>query len=229
MVDGAAAGPWIALALLGALHGVNPGMGWLFAVALGMQQGRGRAVWRALGPLAVGHAGAIVVAVALAAAIGTALPPRALRWGVAAALLALGVRQLRRRHAHPRAGGMRVGWRALAAWSFLVASAHGAGLMAVPFAVDAGAVPPVAEAHAAPMHAASHAHGAVPGTAPGGALRLTLLATLVHTAAYLLVTGMLAVVVYERAGLRLLRRAWVNLDLLWAGALVATAAATLLP
>jgi hypothetical protein len=48
--------PWIALLGMGAVHGLNPGMGWLFAVALGCQEGSARAVWRALPPLALGHA-----------------------------------------------------------------------------------------------------------------------------------------------------------------------------
>ena len=48
----------------------------------------------------------------------------------------------------------------------------------------------------------------------------------VHTAGYLLVTGMIAVIVYERVGLRFLRTAWVNLDLIWAVALVITGVGT---
>ena len=123
--------PWLALAGLGALHGVNPGMGWLFAVALGLQEGRARAVWRALPPLALGHALAIALAVAVAAAIGGIIPVAPLRWGVAAVLLGFGLLRLRF-HRHPRYGGMRVGPRQLTIWSFLMATAHGAGLMILP-------------------------------------------------------------------------------------------------
>src|SRR5689334_18982593 len=47
---------WQAMVLLGAYHGINPGMGWLFAVALGLQQGSARGVWRALPPIVAGHA-----------------------------------------------------------------------------------------------------------------------------------------------------------------------------
>jgi hypothetical protein len=197
--------PWAALLLLGAAHGMNPGMGWLFAVALGLQQQDRRAVWRALLPLAAGHALAIAAAVGLAAAAGVVLPPRELRWVVAAALLAMGAFHLAR-HRHFRWGGMRVGARDLTIWSFLMASAHGAGLMALPVVLGAG--------HAA--HVAGHsAHG------------MGLLASGVHAAGYLLATGAIAVVVYERLGLRLLGRAWVNLDVLWAGALVVAAVVTL--
>ncbi|MBC7842876.1 MAG: hypothetical protein H7099_11210 [Gemmatimonadaceae bacterium] len=204
---------------LGALHGVNPGMGWLFAVALGLQQGERRAVWRALPPLAAGHAMAITVAVAVAIGLGRVLPATAMRWGVVVALAGLGVWQLCR-HRHPRYGGMRVGARELTTWSFLVATAHGAGLMAAPFALQA-------QCGANAIHCdSSHAahHGAVAAvTAPA------LAATAVHTVGYLIVTVLLALVVHRHAsggaGLSVLRRAWVNLDMMWAVALVLTAAA----
>lgn len=238
--------PWVALLLLGALHGLNPGMGWLFAVALGLQQEERRAVWRALLPLTAGHALAIVVAVALAMAAGLVIPPEVLRWVVIGALALLGIRQLQR-HRHPRLGGMRVGARDLVMWSFLVATAHGAGLMAVPFAAEAGALgaPPAAQAaeggastpaspalgaplrnaHAAHSHAGVQTAESLEGRMRPPASLGAIMATLVHTLGYVLVTGLLAIVVYERAGLRVLRRAWVNLDLIWAGSLLLTALA----
>lgn len=238
--------PWLALLLLGALHGLNPGMGWLFAVALGLQQEERRAVWRALLPLTLGHALAIIVAVALAMAAGLVIPPAVLRWVVIGALALLGFRQLQR-HRHPRLGGMRVGGRDLVAWSFLVATAHGAGLMAVPFAAEAGALgaPPAAHAaqggapvlappaRGAARHDAHAAHrlAGVRAMTPQGRPASTspslgaIMATLVHTLGYILVTALLAIVVYERAGLRVLRRAWVNLDLIWAASLLLTAGA----
>ena len=67
---------WLTLAGLGAFHGLNPGMGWLFAVALGMQEGRRSAVWRALIPLTLGHALAIAGAIGLAMLAGTAISPQ---------------------------------------------------------------------------------------------------------------------------------------------------------
>lgn len=211
-----------ALLALGALHGINPAMGWLFAVALGLQEQARRAVWRALLPLAVGHALAIAGAVAVGLVLGRVLRPADLRWLVAAALCGVGVFHLAR-HRHPRWGGMRVGMRDLTIWSFLMASAHGAGLMALPFVLDAGTGGGVHAAHAAGAHAA-HAASAAP--AAGGAL-LGLAATAVHTAGYLAVTGLVAVVVYEKLGLRLLGRLWFNVDRVWAGALIATALLTL--
>jgi hypothetical protein len=123
--------PWLALIGLGAFHGINPGMGWLFAVALGMQEKRRAAVYQALVPLAFGHALAVVAAVAVAVAIGAVMPLAILRWVLAAFLMLLGVSRLFR-HRHPRWGGMKVGMGGLTVWSFLMASAHGAGLMVVP-------------------------------------------------------------------------------------------------
>lgn len=221
-----ALGSVLALLGLGALHGVNPAMGWLFAVALGLQEKRGRAVWRALAPLAVGHAAAIGVVVALAVALGGLLPLDLVRWLVAGSLFGLGVYRLFR-HRHPRYGGMRVGARQLAVWSFLMATAHGAGLMVLPFVLGGPGAAGAAEARVVRGHAAHAAVG--PMTAGIASEQLAgVLMTLVHTAGYLLVTGLVAVVVYEKVGLRLLRRAWINLDLVWSTALVATAVATVL-
>ena len=210
-----------ALLLLGALHGLNPGMGWLFAVALGVQQGDRRAVWRALGPLALGDALAIAVAVAVAFGLGAALPLTGLRWGAAALLVGLGVWQMRG-HRHPTLGRWRAGLRAtgreLTLWSFVVATAHGAGLMAAPFAVRA-----MNSGVADHLGHASHSTAAMASVVAVD--WPTLWATSVHTAGYLLVTAVLAVVVYERAALHLVRRAWINFDLIWAGALLLTGVA----
>lgn len=210
-------GPWLALLGLGAVHGLNPAMGWLFAVGLGLQEGSRRAVWRAMGPLALGHLLAIGAALAAAAALGLVVPLGALKWIVAGLLLGMGLLRLRR-HRHPRYGGMRMGGKDLAVWSFLMASAHGAGLMALPFVFGATVPGARTAAHGHAAHAA--------GVAPPGGDAVGLLATAVHTLGYLLVLVVVAAVVYEKLGLAILRTAWINLDLLWAGALIATAALT---
>jgi hypothetical protein len=216
--------PWLSLLALGAAHGVNPAMGWLFAVGRGLQERDRRAVWRALGPLAVGHAVAIAVAVLLAITLGQMLPVRWLRWIVAAALLVVGVDGLVR-HRHVRLGGMRVNARELATWSFLMASVHGAGLMVLPFMLGGTASRPSAALH---HH---HAMGLVGDQARslvvagiGVVDPIGVTAPLIHTLGYLAVTAALAVVVYEKVGLRILRRAWINLNVLWAVALIAAAA-----
>ncbi len=201
--------------LLGAWHGLNPAMGWLFAVALGLQERRRGALWRALAPLALGHAAAVLAALLLAGAVGMLLPPAVIRWGVGAALVVFGVWRLARPR-HPRFGGMRLGAVGLAAWSALVASVHGAGLMVVPFLLPHAPAGP-ATPHA--LHAAA--------VLPVASEPLMLAAAAAHTLGYLLVTTAAAVLVYEKLGLRLLGRAWFNLDLLWGAALVLTGLATL--
>ena len=214
---------WLALAALGAGHGLNPGMGWLFAVALGMQEGRTRAVWRALSPLALGHALAVGAAVLAAAALGRLLPPSALQRIIGGSLLGLGALRLLR-HRHPRYGGMRVGFRQLTIWSFLMATAHGAGLMVLPLLVadsSSGRDLGLSGAHAMHLTAAS----VLPVS---DHLAAGLWATAMHSAGYLLVTGLIAVVVYRKLGLRMLGAMWINLDLIWGGALVVTGAVALL-
>jgi hypothetical protein len=235
-----------ALFLLGAVHGINPAMGWLFAVALGLQDGGRRAVWRAFLPLALGHALAIAVAVAVAAALGVVLAPDRLRWVVAGALALTGIRQLVR-HRHVRWGGMRMGRRDLMVWSFLMASAHGAGLMALPLVLDDAPRSPgghaghlVQPAHATAVAPAAHAaHAAVGGstasppasassTSPRLSRGVVLMATVAHALGYMVVTCLVAVIVYERVGLRILRSAWLNVDVAWAVALVLAAAQVVL-
>src|SRR5262252_1319502 len=123
--------PFATIVLMGAFHGINPGMGWLFAVALGMQERRMGAVWRALIPLTLGHGLAIAAVVVVAMAAGIALPASALKLPVAVMLCGLGIYRLFR-HSHFTGGGMRVGMKGLTVWSFLMATCHGAGLMVLP-------------------------------------------------------------------------------------------------
>ena len=197
---------------LGAFHGLNPAMGWLFAVARGMQEGHRAGVWRALGPLALGHALAIAAAVGAALAVGKVLPDDAVRGVAGVTLVGMGVSRLLRQR-HPRWGGMRVSASGLTFWSFLVASAHGAGLMVLPLVLGSPGV-----------HAGAPAHHAQASSLPmSGAL-----ATLIHGLGYLAATGGLAVLVYEKAGLGALKRFWFNLDVVWAAALVATGTLTVL-
>jgi hypothetical protein len=187
-----------------------------------MQEKRSRAVWAALPPLALGHALAVGVAALLAAALGQIVPADALKYTVGVSLLTLGGVRLVR-HRHPRYGGMRVGFRQLTTWSFLMATAHGAGLMVLPLLVGKpGTTALVAHAGHAP-------HTAYATLFPvTGLMDASLWAALVHTAGYLSVTGLIAVTVYRKLGLRLLRTMWINLDLIWGGALLMTGALTLI-
>jgi hypothetical protein len=200
---------WLALLGLGAFHGINPGMGWLFAVALGMQERRRGAVMSALLPLGIGHALAVAAAVLIALLAGLIIPLSWLRWFVAGTLVALGIARLLW-HRHPRWASMRVTFPMLTLWSFLMASAHGAGLMVVPFFL--GMQIPGGE----------HMHYVMTGTA--GTSGNAILAVALHASSYLLVTAVVALVVFEKVGVGILRKAWFNLDLVWAAALIGTAA-----
>ncbi len=203
---------WQAMALLGAYHGINPGMGWLFAVALGLQQGSARGVWRALPPIALGHAAAVGGVVATAAIAGLVVPLDVLKVVVASMLVAFGLYRLWH-HRHPRYGGMRVGFRDLAVWSFLMASAHGAGFMVLPFVMPGPAT----------LSATGHEHAHHLTAAHTSAVATTsAMAVAVHSVAYLVVTSLAAWLVYRWIGLKVLRTAWLNLDWIWAAALVVT-------
>jgi hypothetical protein len=187
-------GSWVTVALLGAFHGLNPAMGWLFAVGLGLQERRQAAVIAALWPITLGHALSVGAVVLLLGVGGLALPPHALRLGAGALLIGFGLFRLLRPGAHFRWVGMRVGFGDLVLWSFLMASAHGAGLMLAPVVLE------------------QLGHG------------ISIVA--LHTAAMLMVMGTVALVVYHTLGLGVLRRAWVNVELIWAVALIGAGIAT---
>jgi hypothetical protein len=215
--------PWLALFGLGAFHGINPGMGWLFAVALGLQEQRRSAVWNALPPIAIGHALSVGLVVALIAAIHASIPQQALRWSAAAVLIGFGIYRLIRER-HPKWVGMRVGFRDLTLWSFLMASAHGAGLMLVPVFLGTMHEQTTYDVHA--THGTHSGHGA-----DLDLLNHPWLATaavVVHTLGHLLVAGLVAMIVYEKLGVRILQRAWFNFDLAWAIALIVSGLVTAL-
>jgi hypothetical protein len=209
--------PWVALALLGAYHGLNPAMGWLFALALGLQEKRKSAVIGALLPIALGHAAAIAIAILLLRFIQNFLPLNILKWVVALILLTLGAYRLFRA-SHPRGAGMRVGVKGLFVWSFLMASAHGAGLMLLPVLM------------AQPMRRMSHMAGTMPAFSTSPKATVIALAVLIHTLSMLFVAGLIALLAfeaYEKVGLQILRHAWLNFDFLWAIALLVAGVAVL--
>jgi hypothetical protein len=203
--------PWVGLVGLGAFHGVNPAMGWLFAVALGLHRHSRAVVLKSLIPIALGHALAVALVALAVAALDWAVPGRAVSIAAGVALIAWAVYHYLYGARHRVRVGMRTGMAGLGLWSFLMASTHGAGLMLVPLLLALGPVDPSAR------HLADHP------TAPGS-VSLALAAVGVHTLAMSMVTGLVAVVVYEWVGLAFLRRGWINLDLLWTVALGATGA-----
>jgi hypothetical protein len=208
---------WIEVILLGAYHGVNPGMGWLFAVAHGLQERRRSAVIRALGPIALGHEASIALVVVALGAVAAIVDERTLRIGAASVLLGFGAFKLLRPRWHPRWVGMRISSRELTFWSFLMSTAHGAGLMLIPLIVGfPGAARLTSSDNDIPV-----LHLSLPALAQDG------LAVVLHTAAMLVVMGFVALLVYDKLGLNVLRRAWLNLDMVWAGAFVVAGVVTL--
>ena len=196
--------PWLAVAGLGAFHGLNPGMGWLFAVGLGLHRKDRRIVWLSLVSIALGHAVSVAAVALVFLWVGWFVDGWAVRVGAALLLIGWALYHWRFGHRHRVRFGMQVGLAGLFVWSFLMAAAHGAGLMLwpalMPLCLPSGA-------------------GAVPASAP---LAAGLAGVGVHTLAMLSVTATISSMVYEWVGLKVLRTAWLNTDALWVTALVAT-------
>jgi hypothetical protein len=205
----------LVIAALGAYHGLNPAMGWLFAVALGMQDRDRGSVLRALPPIAAGHELSLLLVAGVVAGLGLLADSSALRLAAGIALVVFGVFRFVKPRAHPRWTTMRVNRRELAWWSFLMSSAHGAGLMVAPVLIGAGAA-----------DAAAHDHGleAVDG---GVALLAGAAGLVLHVAAMVAVMAVVALLVYDRVGVAVLRKAWINLDGVWAAAFVVAGVLTL--
>jgi hypothetical protein len=201
--------PWLALAGLGAFHGLNPAMGWLFAVALGLHLHDRRVVWLSPLPIALGHALSITAAAAIFLALGSVIDPRLVRIVSGFVLIGWAFYHSWRGHRHRVRFGMRTGMLGLAMWSFLMASAHGAGLMLwpalMPLCFPAGSASPASDAVA-----------------------IALIGIGVHMAAMLIATTIAAVVVYEWVGLEILRHGWINVDRIWTIVLFATGVLLLL-
>ncbi len=196
--------PWLALAGVGAFHGINPGMGWLFAVALGLHRGHRRVVLASLAPIALGHMLSVAAVVLLVMAFGTVIERRPIEIAGGCLLIGWAAYRWKYGHRHRVRVGMTTGMTGLGLWSFLMATGHGAGLMLVPVVLPLClAAAPGAELTAA------------------GSLPVALAAVAVHTAAMLAVTGAISVGVYEWLGVAFLRRGWLNLDRLWIAALIA--------
>jgi hypothetical protein len=196
---GLSGGAWLAVVLLGAFHGLNPGMGWLFAVSFGLQERDRGALLRALPPIAVGHELA-VAPVAVVVVVLDAAVTRAVVVGVlAVVLVGFGVYLLLRTR-HFTWVGMRLTRWELAWWSFLMSTVTGAGLMLTPVLLSQGPRTGTLE------------------QALGGPVELALAVAVAHGLAMLVTSTVVAVVVYEVVGLRILRSAWVNLDRIWASA-----------
>jgi hypothetical protein len=194
--------PWLAVAGLGAYHGLNPAMGWLFAVALGLHRKSRAIVFAALVPILLGHAAAIGIVLSAAIALGVFLDERLLYRLAGLVLIAWAAWHALYGHRRRVRVGMQTGLIGLGFWSLLMASAHGAGLMLLPVAL--------------PL-----CLSATPGSelTAGGSLAIGLAVVGVHTSTMLAVIAVIALVVYEWLGVGILRRGWLNFDLLWSAML----------
>jgi hypothetical protein len=195
-------GPWLALAGLGLFHGINPAMGWLFAVALGLHRHSQNVVFLSLVPIVVGHALAVTAVLVVVLALGLVLHWTIL--GRIAGIVLIGWAIWHALYGHRRRVriGMQTGMAGLALWSFLMASAHGAGLMLIPIVVPL-------------CLAATPAQGLTLNTA----LPVSLAAVTVHAGTMLATIALISIVVYRWIGVEFLTRGWMNLDLLWTVAL----------
>jgi hypothetical protein len=199
--------PWLSLAGLGVFHGLNPAMGWLFAVGLGLHRGSRGVVLLSLAPIALGHAAAVAIVLAAVLAFGILLDHTML--SRAAGIMLIGWAAWHALYGHRRRVrvGMQTGLVGLAVWSFFMAGAHGAGLMLAPFVL--------------PLCLSGSPGGELTAS---GSVPVALAALGAHTAAMLAAIGVVAILVYEWTGLAFLRRGWLNLDLVWSAALVASGA-----
>lgn len=198
---------WWAVVGAGVYHGVNPGMGWPLAVSAALMDRSRGAFLKALGALAFGHLLAMAaILFPFSILVVLAEWQREIRIGAALLVIGIGIYLLINRR-HPRFLA-RIPPSRLALWSFLVAIAHGAGLMLVPIYLG---IDQAGGGHSG--------HGAAHGLMGGGVATAALVAV-VHTAAMVLSGGALAYAVYRWLGLGVLSRSWFNLDLLWALSLV---------
>ena len=211
--------PWVLLGLLGAYHGLNPAMGWLFAVALGMQERDRGAVLRALPAIAIGHEASILLVALLVLGLGVITDPSALHLGAGVALIAFGLFRFVKPRAHFRWVRGTVNRRELTWWSFLMSTAHGAGLMVAPVLIGAGAATEAA-ASCGPRDRRGPGERALDPRQHARASRST-------SAAMLAVMGVVALMVYDHVGVSVLKKAWINLDWVWAGAFVLAGVLTL--
>jgi len=197
--------PWLSLVGLGMYHGVNPAMGWLFAVALGFHRRRRSVVVQSLIPIAIGHLLSIAAAAETVLVLGVIIDRRPLLMVAGGGLILWALYHLAYGSRHPVRIGMQAGLAGLLVWSFFMASAHGAGLMLVPA-----------------VFSVCFSGNEVSGMNIAGASITSLAAVGIHTAVMVSVSGIIALLVYDWIGVGFLRRGWINFDRLWTGALGTT-------
>jgi hypothetical protein len=205
---------WAAIVASGLYHGINPGMGWPLAVAAGLMDKSARALLAALVPLSAGHLLAmLVMLLPFAVLLAFAEWERQIQAGASLLVIAYGVLRLIYPR-HPRVLA-RIKPAQLALWSFVVAIAHGAGLMLVPIYLGLCESAGLDSGHQAAA------------TLIGANLAMALIVSVVHTVAMISAGGGAAWLVYRYLGLQYLSRSWFNLDAVWALSLILVGAIAL--
>jgi hypothetical protein len=200
-------GLWFAVVASGVYHGVNPGMGWPLAVSSGLMERRTRALFEALGYLSAGHVLAMFAVIVPFAMLAVLLEwQQEIQIGASVLVICFGAFQLIRRK-HPRMLA-RIPPSRLALWSFVIAIAHGAGLMLVPVYLGLCRSFDMDQGHRAAAAVMS------------GNLSMAVIVSAVHAAALIVAGGLLAWLVYRYLGLRFVARSWFNLDVIWASSLL---------
>jgi hypothetical protein len=218
---------WTTVVALGLYHGLNPAMGWPLAVASGLERRRGEAVIATLLPLGGGHFAAMAVVLLPWVWLAWAVQwSSAIRVGAAALVLGYGIYKLLRPR-HPRALAAippsRLAW-----WSFLMATAHGAGLMLLPFVIGLCTATPVPAGATPAARWLERGHAAVSDVLAQSGTATALAVAGAHTVAMMAAGLAMAWVVYRYLGLRVLRSLWFNLDRVWGASLVVAGAAGVL-
>lgn len=212
--DWTPAGLWLAVVVSGIYHGVSPGMGWPLAVSAGLMDRSARALVAALWPLSIGHLLAVLLIVLPFALLAALVEwQRQIQIGASLLVIAFGIFRLINRR-HPRALA-RIRPTQLGLWSFVVAIAHGAGLMLVPIYLGLCRT------------AASDSGHTATSALVGANLSTAVLVALVHSAAMIAAGGLSAWLVYRYLGLRFVSRSWFNLDAVWAVSLILVGALAL--
>src|ERR1700688_2806677 len=101
--------PWLTLVGLGAFHGLNPAMGWLFAVALGLHRHSRQVVLLSLLRIAFGHALSIWLVAASVMILGSVIDGQEVHATTGVILILWAAFEAFYRHRHRVRVGMTTG------------------------------------------------------------------------------------------------------------------------
>jgi hypothetical protein len=207
---------WWAVIFSGIYHGVNPGMGWPLAVSAALFERKKSAMIKASAMLATGHFLAmIVILLPFSMMYFLVNNEREIRLGAGVLVIAMGIYLLINRR-HPKILA-RIHPAKLGLWSFLAATAHGAGLMLVPIYLGICGLLVLGESVSETGHAAAQ-------VLMSNNITTAFLVAATHTFAMTFAGAAIAIFVYTWFGLKFISKSWFNLDLLWALSLITVGA-----